>query len=109
MSETGGSGPTEVESRAPTRASLETRQTVTVAEAFRAMRLFLYRFHERGDLGAEALPSILRWTSVRRWKQDDNFRLLGTPPSGSIGWDAVVEALKGIDPDDLVVRPPAPA
>jgi len=81
-------------------------ETLTVAQAFSAMRVFINRFHERGDLGADALPSILGWTSLRVWTQPKSG---GDPvtadPAQWVDWVyAVQQALAGFDPDDAPGR-----
>jgi hypothetical protein len=73
---------------------------LTVAQAFAAMRLFLQRFHKRGDLGADALPSILSWTSLRVWKQAGPYPLTADPAQWFDWIDAVQGALEGADADD---------
>jgi hypothetical protein len=79
--------------------------TLTVADAFLAMRIFMYRFQERRDLGAEAVPSILRWTSLREWKQTGADPVTGDPAQWLDWVNAVREALEGVDPDDVVPAP----
>jgi hypothetical protein len=82
--------------------TINAEETLTVAQAFLAMRVFLYRFHERGDLGADALPSILRWTSLRDWTQPARGHdPVTADPAQWFDWvHAVKEAFAGFDPDD---------
>ena len=76
-------------------------QQISVRDAFQAMRIFLWRFLDRGDLGVENLPSILRWTSVRMSRQEGDEPRTDDPAQWHDWVSAVRAALSGVDADDL--------
>lgn len=80
-------------------------QQISVRDAFQAMRIFLWRFRDRGDLGADNLPSILSWTSVRSWRQEGDEPFTDDPAQWHDWVNAVREALSGVDADDLQGEP----
>jgi len=86
---------------------LDADQQISVRDAFQAMRIFLWRFLARGDLGPDNLRSILSWTSMRNWQQDDDHPRTADPAQWFDWMNAVGEALSGIDADDLQGSPPA--
>lgn len=73
---------------------------ITATQGLAAMRLFLQRFQRRGDLGAEALPSVLRWTSLRTWKQVGPIPTTADPAQWYDWVEAVQDAMRGADADD---------
>ena len=75
--------------------------TISVLDAYRSMRLFLYRFWERGGFRADELRFLLSWTSLRSWSQGGEAPFPADPAQWPDWTKAVQEAVNGADPDDL--------
>ena len=81
---------------------------ISILDAYRSMRLFLYRFWERGDFRNDDLRNLLSWTSLRSWSQEAEEPFPGDPAQWPDWATAVRDALVGMDPDDFAPPPAAP-
>jgi hypothetical protein len=83
-------------------ADIDVDDQITVLDGFKAMRVFLHHFWERGHFAGEDLRSLLSWTSLRSWRQVEGQEPFTGDPAQWPDWkNAVREALAGLDPDDL--------